>query len=319
MKEEFKSVYDKLIEQNEEALKQARETVRITSKKNTGSAITIVVSGYIAVMASLFENVIGNIVALLAVTVCLITIKKILNNKKEEKEPYNEIYQNNIIKPLMKLFYDEPYFYMPKLGILREVFQGIEIRNFDEYHSSNLINGTINHCTFKIANVKASNYKYNSNDHYVEHIIFKGMLMEIELPKSFNNYLYLKNKENILFKNMSEIKKELKLKKYKMKIHNLEEQFDIYTSDENFTERVLSDKIMQKLLEYRNMVNPSRNCELTIKKNYIYLTLPNTYVPGTNVILYEDRESMYQELWKEYEKFNFLFELAHMIINQLLP
>ena len=74
---------------------------------------------------------------------------------------------------------------------------------------------------------------------------------------------------------------------------------------------------MEKISEYGNMIQSSDTCELTIKKNYVYLKIPYANVPGTNVILYEDRETMYQELWKEYERFHFSFELATMIINQL--
>lgn len=252
------------------------------------------------------------IFGLVPLTICYLAIRKARNNKYEKEDLYNEIYQNQIIKNLMKLLYDEPYSYAPIAGFPEELFKKLEIKKFNRYQSTNLISGTINqHYIFRMGNVSAilRKYRYNHRE-YHDTNIFNGLLIEIELKKSFNHYFYLKKKENILFKNLEDIKKEFKLKEYK--INNIENEVNIYSSDEEFAERVSS-----KLVEYYGMIKSNKIYEIAIKENFIYLMLPNIKVPGTDVILYENRESMYQELWKEYEKFNFAFELTNSIVKIL--
>lgn len=47
--------------------------------------------------------------------------------------------------------------------------------------------------------------------------------------------------------------------------------------------------------------------------------LPGAKVPGTDVILYENRESMFKELWEEFKKLNYAFELSNLIISKFIP
>ncbi|MCI9039785.1 MAG: DUF3137 domain-containing protein [Clostridia bacterium] len=326
MEEKFRDTFNQLIDENENELRQNREEVRYTSKINTIPITIMVICGVIAFMgffiAEQTHNVIGAIIGVIALGICFGAVKRIQHIKIEEKDEYNEIYQNKIIKPLMKLFYNEPYTYMPLVGIPREVFEGIEYRKFNRYTSSNLIVGTIRQgYEFKMANVVAINSKYRyftSNDvnKYEDYTVFNGVLVEIELKENFNHYLYLKSKRDILSKDLNEIRRELKLSKNKLKKSDIKE-YNVYTSNEKFAEEILSKDIVSKLLEYSNM-ETGEYCEMAIKENFIYLIIPNIEIPGTRVTLYEDRENMYQELWEEYKKFGFAFELSNFMIDTIV-
>lgn len=327
MEEKFKNFCNKLIEENESELKYAREKVRVTSKKNTKPAIVITMSGVVVLLgfavAEQINNIIGIAISLLALLVGYVNVKKVIKEKMNEKDEYNEIYQQKIIKPLMQLFYKEPYCYTSVAGIPREVFEEIELRKFNMYSSTNLIVGTMKQkYNFKMANVVAKNRNYKNHLHnhegeYYDTTIFNGILIEIELNKIFNHYLYMKQKENILYKDISEIESTLKIKKYELQNQDLRSKFEIYTSNQDFAKDILSTEIVEKLEKYEN-IESNKSCELVIKKNYVYLMLPNAYIPGTNVILYEDRENMVQKLWKQYEKFYFAFEASEQIINKLM-
>lgn len=245
-----------------------------------------------------------------------------LKSLREDDKRYNEVYQNKIIKPLMQLFYKEPYTYMPLVGFTRKIFEEIEYRKFQTYHSSNLILGTMKQdYEFKMANVVAINSKYrhftNSTiNRFNDYTVFNGVLVEIEVKEAFNHYLYLKSKRDILSKDLNEMRRELKLSKNKLKRENIEE-YNVYTSNEEFAEKILSKVIVSKLLEYSNM-ETGEYCEMAIRENFIYLMIPNIEILGTRVTLYEDRENMYQELWEEYKKFSFAFELSHFMIDRIV-
>lgn len=326
MEEKFRYTLNQLIDDNENELRQTREEVRYTSKINTIPITIMVICGVIAFMGFFIteqtHNVIGAIIGVIALGICFGAVKKIQHIKIEEKDGYNEIYQNKIIKPLMKLFYNEPYNYMPLVGIPREVFEGIEYRKFNRYTSSNLIVGTMRQgYEFKMANVVAINSKYrhftNSNiNRFNDYTVINGVLVEIDLKETFNHYLYLKSKRDILSKDLNEMRRELKLSKNKLKREDIEE-YNVYTSNEEFAEKILSKGIVSKLLKYSNM-ETGEYCEMAIKENFIYLMIPNIKIPGTRVTLYEDRENMYQELWEEYKKFDFAFELSHFMIDRIV-
>lgn len=207
MEEKFKDLYNQLIDENEEALKSAQQKLKSTSKRNTRPAITFTISGVFALMCfiiaenaqKIYIKVLFIIVGLLAILLCFNIFKKIKKRNEKDDDLYNAIYQNKIIKSLMQLFYDEPYVCMPKIGITHDVFNKIQFKNFDSYVFSNLLVGTMNkNCSFKISNVYATEYRAGTSNSNNEKVIFSGIVVEIELPKSLDYYLYITKKENIL-------------------------------------------------------------------------------------------------------------------------
>lgn len=326
--EEFKKLCNKLISKNEESLRIARENVRVSSKKNTLPAIILSVSFIVFIISAILvedtHNNFGYLLALLSVLAFAITIKKFLHMKEEKSQPYNELYQDKIIKPLMQLFYNEPYVYMPDVGFPKIDFEKIELSNFNTYYSSNLILGKINKNTeFKAANVVAINTTYttSTNDtvQSIDKEIFNGIVIELESPKVFNEFLYLKpkTKNSILLKPLSDFLKNFNLKQYKINEENIKD-FDIYTSSEDFAQTIPLYNITQKFLACKKALSQNNICQLVIRKNHIYLMFPNAKIPGTNIILYDNNESMCQELWREFEKFNYLFKLSNEILDILL-
>ena len=81
MEEKFRDTLNQLIDENENELRKNREKVRDTSKINTIPITIMVICGVIAL------------------GICFGAVKRIQHIKIEEKDEYNEIYQNKIIKP----------------------------------------------------------------------------------------------------------------------------------------------------------------------------------------------------------------------------
>ena len=98
----------------------------------------------------------------------------------------------------------------------------------------------------------------------------------------------------------------------------MNKEYELYASNEEFVEKIISDKFIQKISEQHKLTNSREVSEIVITNLHIVIKLPNIKVPGTDVILYEGKDSMCQKLWEEFEKFNFAFKLANIIISNLI-
>lgn len=310
--ERFKSILDQVL--NESTIKeieQARMEMKERMRNSTFIAVAIVLVIFIMIallaLCTIFpkkglEYIVG------AILVGIVILVVITCKEKDKRDSYNEVFQDKIIKPLIKLAYNN-YTYTPEDGINSSEFSETGIYVYNRYNSSGLTYGSIlRDYQFRMANLEVDRFVYNSNDNDILTPIFHGLFMKIKVKKVFLNNIYLTDKRVL--------KKEenMPLRSLQLDEEQFGKKYILYSQDINLVENIFSDKVIQELLRYYHITK--QKCEIVIKEGYIYLMFPNTYTFG-NIIIYENREQMYQELYKQYAILKLIFNIANVILEEI--
>lgn len=311
--ERFKSILDQVLNESTiEEIEQARMEMKARMRNSTFIAVAIVLAIFIMIalieLCTIFpkkglEYIAG------AILVGIVILAVITCKKKEKRDSYNEVLQDKIIKPLVKLAYNN-YTYIPEDGINSSEFSETGIYVYNSYNSSGLTYGSISRdYQFRMTNLEVDRFVDNfSTDTWDLTPIFHGLFMKIKVKKVFPNNIYLTDKRVL--------KKEenMPLRSLQLDEEQFGKKYILYSQDINLVENIFSDKVIQELLRYYHITK--QKCEIVIKEGYIYLMFPNTYTFG-NIIIYENREQMYQELYKQYAILKLVFDIANVILEEI--
>lgn len=194
---------------------------------------------------------------------------------------YEKAYREKIIESLVKSFCPSLE-YFPGGKLTPEDFNEINKEYYNNFYSSNLIRGNYMSDIVKIAKVitQYSYSDYSTNNRSGNYETFDGLLAKIELTKSFNTELYLKKKEsinqksfNVFVADINQVSKTKEAENYlkknysKIDVDELNNIFNIYSSNVDYAKNIFSPETNQDLIDINN-IEPF---ELSIKDNYIYI------------------------------------------------
>ena len=103
------------------------------------------------------------------------------------------------------------------------------------------------------------------------YVLFSGLFIKVETPKSFKSNLYLRNtKQNIILTiNSILFAQPFKNLKVELDSQEFEKNFNVYCTDKIIALQLLTADIMQLLINFKYEMN--MNYEITIKNSNIYI------------------------------------------------
>lgn len=248
--------------------------------------------------------------AVIIVVIAMPYINKKYNreNKKSDIELYVEQYKNIIIPEFLNQF-EEKINYMPNEKIDKTIYNEAEFEKYDTYDSEDVMKMDLNNgFNVIMSDLKTCNTTTddNGNTHY--HELFKGIFTIIEMPKTFNEILYLKKDKKYKRKNIIP-----KIEKIKLDSTDFENYFDIYSTNSLITMQLLTSDIMEFFIDFQN--STGIDFELTLKNSRIYIR----FFSGNIFEMPNLTESFLDKakLKKYYEILNFTLEFTYKITNLL--
>ena len=193
---------------------------------------------------------------------------------------YEKLYKEKIINNLIKTFcYSLQY--SPNDGINYEDFKKVNFEHFNNFYSSDLISG-IYMCDeitiSKIITEYDSSTGFNNRDVHYE--TFDGAFAKVKWPQKANIELYIKPKKtltdnlnNIFLKDINQVSKSnnedklLKNNYNEIKIPELDNIFNLYSSNPELAKNIFNSEINEILIDIYNI---EKFC-ISIKDSYIYM------------------------------------------------
>lgn len=177
-------------------------------------------------------------------------VKMQFDDKEKKTKEYKELFKKNIIGELLNNFYDEVK-YLPTNEISEDIYKEPKYKeSYDTYKSSDYIEAKINNkYKIKMAQVKTfENIKEKS-------MKFEGLFYKIELDKSINNELLIRDNRKVNSK-----------QSLKMDVEEFEKYFDVSCSSKIVGMQLLTHDFMEKLLDLRINIK----VDISIYNNIIY-------------------------------------------------
>lgn len=205
-----------------------------------------------------------------------------LTRRKELDKYDSSIYKEKVIKKLIESFYSNLK-YIPNGAIDYNQFKKIDSEYFNRFCSSDVIKGVYDSCEITIAKVITDYdyYDFSANSNGTGHYeTFDGLFAQIKLPYNSNVQLYLKQKTsvfkylfNIFLGDLFQISKSNSEEKFlennydKVKVKELRNIFNVYSSNLNSAEYILDSEISKILIDIYN----TEKFEIAIQDNIIYI------------------------------------------------
>jgi len=182
--------------------------------------------------------------------------------------PYRNAFKKHIVSKAFA-FYDPQLHYDPK-GMVdeRDFIDSMlfEKEDFNKYKGEDLIKGDYKDTAFVMSELKVQNeiesFSDNEgNSHTETEDIFKGLFMVANLNKSINNALILTYRDNesgydhapkFFKKYCSSFNSNGlgKLHKFKIRNNDFNDDYNVYTSDDNMADSILSPEFIRRLLQF---------------------------------------------------------------------
>lgn len=245
------------------------------------------------------------------------------NNLKE----YYKLYKEKIIKNLIKSFCSSLQYY-PNDGINYEDFKKINYEHFNNFYSSNLIKGMYMNDEITISKV-ITQYSYHdysgSGNGYGNYETFDGLFAKVRLPQETNIELYIKRKKtlskklfNIFLGDINQVAKSnaeedfLKNNYNKIEITELNNIFNIYSSNPELIKNILDSKMNEILIDIYN----KEKFEISIKDNCIYMKF---WIAGLFSNPPIEKETYDKEIiYKNYKMLYIIFYLSSIFKKKMI-
>ena len=236
--------------------------------------------------------------------------------RRKKMFEYDKIYKEKVISNLIKYF-SHTLSYYPNEGLTSEDLKEIEFNTFNRFYSSNLIKGIYLNDEINISAV-TSDYKTVTSSRSTTRPVFYGLLTKFKLSENSNLNLYLKNKKdtsrNFTINQISKYNTNINFLKNiltKMEINELNDIFDIYSSNPELTEKILDPIFIEKLIDIFNKIK----FEFYIKDYYIYMKF---WIEGLFSIPTPEKETFEKTvLFKNFEILYIIFNLISNFKKQL--
>lgn len=213
--------------------------------------------------------------------VCSFTFPMIISlRKKTNINEYEKKYKEKIMTKLIEAF-DSSLKYYPESNIDYEDYKKLKVEHFNEFLSSDVINGIYGNDEITISKV-ITEYKYynhTSNTHINstrKYETFEGVFAKSKLSSHPNFELYIKKKKilndklfNTFAADVNQVVKNkntenyLETNYYNINIPNLNKYFNIHSSNCN----IFDEGLIKILIDLYN----TKKFEIAIIENYIYM------------------------------------------------
>lgn len=291
IEKEFNEFYNKFISENrnifdEVELSRHKAVEERKLNKKIIFITEIVLLAIIIIIISIFINTknqaLANFATLPISLMWMIPMIIVLTKRKKLDKYDNSIYREKVIKKLIEAF-DPNLEYIPNGTIDFNEFKKIDTEHFNNFFSSNVIKGVYNSCDITIAKVITDYdyYDFSTNSNNVDHYdTFDGLFARVKLPYSSNIQLYLKEKKsvfkylfNIFLGDIYQVSKSDSEEKFlkntyeRVEVKDLNEFFNIYTSNPSKAEDLLDSELNKILINIYN----NEKYEIAIKDNIVYM------------------------------------------------
>lgn len=188
---------------------------------------------------------------------------------KTGKNSYDNIYKEKIVKFALKE-YDDKLEYDPHGCITEVQYQMANFERYDRYHSEDRIDGNILGYNFMMADVHTEDRREDSDGDTTYVTLFKGQVAIVELSKTVEFELEIKNNSIKLFN-----------KKKIVEIDNpdFEEIYDVYTSDQVKAMSILTPAVTNRMLDLYNKYGFIFEFKFVGKYMYFRFDSGNLFVP----------------------------------------
>ncbi len=253
---EFEELYKKIENENFSKFKEIEVLAQKESKRNNIiSLIICIILDFLIIFKMMgFRNGItssgfGSVgsMAILIVLIHVIVVDMLVFVLislifSKQKRKYAEVFKDNIIKTLIKNFYDnvsyEPFRKMP-----REIYREDRYNEYyNRYNSEDYFIGQIlNKYDVQMAEVKTQKvetHRSNGRTHTTTTTIFHGLFAKVEMDKSLQTSL--------------QIRKNYKTTEDKVRMDSqvFEEYFDVASDNKIITMQVLTHDVMEMLMSF---------------------------------------------------------------------
>ena len=316
LEESFNNFYDKFVIENKDnfnEMKKQRKKAsieRIINKRIIWAIeillFIVIIAWFICVGAEEEDMFVPEFCGMLA----LLTPPLIALFKRKELDGYDLVYQEKIIKNLLRHFSSDLEFF-PRESIDGIDYPKIGPGKYTDFYSTNVIKGKYKNSDVLIALVNTA-YTY---DRKVYKGLFEGwetkseirgeflgLFMKVKLAKSTKTDLYLKNRaylEQKVFDDFLGNVNNLEQKNItNVEVYGLNEVFEVYSHNLESAEQILNSEMKNLLMS----INERQNFEFVIKDEYIYIRFwGSTFfaapqlrnVPEAKEILYQNYEIFY--------------------------
>lgn len=314
MKEDFEKFYDKCLQDDELFTEWEQVKAKKSKRSKIASIVVIIIDILIIYFANKYFGIIGTIqnFGIFGLISCLFIIFGILfidvltiaifGIRVDSK--YNTLYKEKVINELFKNFFNEVD-YIPKKTMPESIYREPRYEEYDEYNSDDYMESLINDkYSMKMADVKTVDVETTTdsdgNTTTTRTTIFSGVFAKIDVKKSINNELRIKQDRTINKKNRLEMDSD-----------EFEKYFDVSSTDEIIGMRLLTHDIMDLLTNYR--IKLKKPFDIVIKENimYIRLHIGSMFEAKFNKKEFIDKDS----LESYYDMVNFIYDLSKQIIK----
>ncbi len=339
IEEKFNEFYDKFLIENKENFNKIETQRKNAIHERKRSKLIIFIAEIIIFIVAIITMITSTIINIeykeaidalgiftLNFTWIVPMIIVLINNKKLKE--YDRQVKDFIIKPLISSFCPNLE-YSPYGTITYDEFKNNNLEHCNSFYSSNLIKGNYNSNEIIIAKVitEYSYFDYTSSstsNEYGNYETFDGLFAKINFEKIFNSEIYIKRKKNVRKKmfntfigDINQISKsnieEKNLNKnyFELKIDELDNVFNIYTSNIDNAKNILNSEINKILLDIYNI----NQFEIAIKENSIYI---NFWISGLFSAPSLKKETYDKEIiYKNYKMLYLIFYLMLKLEEKL--
>ena len=275
MNEDFESFFSKL---NQKEMKDNWYEVKKEKSINTKISTTVIVIADFIIIYLFFNSIKGlfllnnaykffpiifMLIGLLMIDTFIIIICNVFLSKKSRE--YSNLFKEKVIDTLLKNFFNEVD-YIPKKPMPEQIYkEGKYDGYYNRYYSDDYMEGIIdNKYSIKMAEIETEHEETKTdsdgNTKTETTTIFSGLFAKINIGKSINNELRIKQNGTVFKKNRLDMDSE-----------EFEKYFDVVSTNDIVGMQLLTHDVMEILVDYRNLLN--RYFDIFIKDNIMYIRL----------------------------------------------
>lgn len=313
MEKDFETFYSKCINENE--LNDIWENTKQEKKKKKLICIPLILTVDL-LLIFLFTNIFSNfgtryglfpyifiIPPILIIDVFILAIVSLAFSKKSRM--YNDVFKEKVIEKIFKNFLNDAD-YIPKKQMLQAIYrEGKYDGYYNRYYSDDYVEGTIDDkYLIKMAEITTEHEETRTDSdghtHTETTTIFSGLFAKINIGKSINNELRIKQNGTFLKKNRLEMDSD-----------EFEKCFDVISTNQIIGMQILTHDIMDMLVDFRNQLKMPLDILIRDDIMYVRLHVGKMFEAKFNKDAVIDKQSAK----KYFDIVNFIYSLSKKMIQ----
>ena len=313
MEKDFETFYSKCINENE--LNDIWENTKQEKKKKKLICIPLILTVDL-LLIFLFTNIFSNfgtryglfpyifiIPPILIIDVFILAIVSLAFSKKSRM--YNDVFKEKVIEKIFKNFLKDAD-YIPKKQMPQAIYrEGKYDGYYNRYYSDDYVEGTIDDkYLIKMAEITTEHEETRTDSdghtHTETTTIFSGLFAKINIGKSINNELRIKQNGTFLKKNRLEMDSD-----------EFEKCFDVISTNQIIGMQILTHDIMDMLVDFRNQLKMPLDILIRDDIMYVRLHVGKMFEAKFNKDAVIDKQSAK----KYFDIVNFIYSLSKKMIQ----